>query len=124
MAKSALRQAHRSTTPADEGSGLSEQDRTEIAELTNIVDRRVARRIRTQRLKSGMTLQALAQEIGVAFQQAHKYERGQSRGSAGRLFHIARVLGAPIAYFFQLDDEPHASEHPSAPDGSDRPQPS
>jgi Putative Flp pilus-assembly TadE/G-like/Helix-turn-helix len=57
-----------------------------------------------------MTLQALAQEIGVAFQQAHKYERGQSRISAGRLFHIAKTLDTPITYFFLTDDEAKALE--------------
>jgi transcriptional regulator with XRE-family HTH domain len=33
--------------------------------------------------------------IGVSYQQAHKYERGVNRVSAGRLFEIARALNAP-----------------------------
>ena len=51
-----------------------------------------------------MTQQRLAQLIGVAFQQAHKYEHGISRISAGRLYHIATALDAPIAYFFEDDN--------------------
>jgi transcriptional regulator with XRE-family HTH domain len=34
-------------------------------------------------------------------QQAHKYERGINRVSAGRLFEIARVLGVPVGHFFE-----------------------
>ena len=34
-------------------------------------------------------------------QQAHKYERGINRVSAGRLFEIARALSAPITYFYE-----------------------
>jgi transcriptional regulator with XRE-family HTH domain len=69
-------------------------------ELAKLIDRRVAHRIREQRLRLGMTQQQLAQIIGVAFQQAHKYERGISRVSAGRLYNIATALQAPIGYFF------------------------
>ena len=61
-------------------------------ELARIIDRRVARRIRERRLGIGMTQHQLARIIGVAFQQAHKYERGISRVSAGRLYHIATAL--------------------------------
>lgn len=75
-----------------------------ISEPVQLVDLRVARRIRERRLRIGMTQQMLAQLIGVAFQQAHKYERGLSRISAGRLFHIATALRAPLAYFFLRDE--------------------
>jgi transcriptional regulator with XRE-family HTH domain len=73
--------------------------------FARIIDRRVARRIRERRLHIGMTQHQLARIIGVAFQQAHKYERGISRISAGRL-HIATALGTPIAYFFAADVHP------------------
>ncbi len=54
----------------------------------------------------GLTQQQLADLIGVTYQQAHKYERGINRVSAGRLFEIARVLSVPISYFFDgLDDQ-------------------
>jgi transcriptional regulator with XRE-family HTH domain len=73
-------------------------------ELDRMIDRRVARRIRERRLRIGMTQQQLARIIGVAFQQTHKYERGISRVSAGRLYHIATALQAPIDYFFATED--------------------
>ena len=49
----------------------------------------------------GLTQQQLAEMIGVTYQQAHKYERGVNRVSAGRLFEIARALSAPITYFYE-----------------------
>ena len=49
----------------------------------------------------GLTQQQLADMIGVTYQQAHKYERGINRVSAGRLYEIARVLNAPITYFYE-----------------------
>ncbi len=69
------------------------------SELARSVDLRVARHIRAQRLRIGMTQQKLAELIGVAFQQAHKYEHGLSRVSAGRLYQIKVVFETPITYF-------------------------
>ena len=74
------------------------------SELARLIDLRVARRIRERRRMIGMTQQRLAEAIGVAFQQAHKYECGRSRISAGRLYHIAAALKAPITYFFAPEE--------------------
>jgi transcriptional regulator with XRE-family HTH domain len=53
----------------------------------------------------GLTQQQLADLIGVTYQQAHKYERGINRVSAGRLYELARVLSVDVGFFFQgLDD--------------------
>ncbi|MCG7360661.1 helix-turn-helix domain-containing protein [Roseomonas sp. ACRSG] len=49
----------------------------------------------------GLSQQQLATMIGVTYQQAHKYERGMNRISAGRLFEIGIVLGVPVAWFFE-----------------------
>lgn len=64
------------------------------------VDRHVGARIRERRLLLGMSQQQLAEAIGVTYQQAHKYERGLNRISAGRLYGIAQVLGVPVSWFF------------------------
>ncbi len=54
----------------------------------------------------GLSQQQLAQMIGVTYQQAHKYERGLNRISAGRLYEIALVLNVPVSWFFEgLDTE-------------------
>jgi len=83
--------------------------------LARIIDLRVARRIRERRLRIGMTQQNLAAIIGVAFQQAHKYERGISRVTAGQLYHIAMALQAPITYFFAAEDETTAPDEKTRP---------
>ncbi|HZK91134.1 MAG TPA: helix-turn-helix transcriptional regulator [Stellaceae bacterium] len=73
---------------------------------TQDIDHHVGARVRERRIMLGFTQQQLADLIGVTYQQAHKYERGINRISAGRLFEIARVLSVPINYFFDgLDGE-------------------
>ncbi len=67
---------------------------------TAAIDDHVGARIRERRIMLGLTQQQLAEMIGVTYQQAHKYERGINRVSAGRLYEIARVLNAPITYFY------------------------
>ena len=58
------------------------------------VDHYVSLRIRQRRIMLGLTQQQMAELIGVTYQQAHKYERGLNRISAGRLYEIAQVLSA------------------------------
>ena len=80
---------------------------------TQDIDRHVGSRIRERRIMLGLTQQQLADLIGVTYQQAHKYERGINRVSAGRLWEIARVLTVPVSYFFEgIDDE---RDHAASP---------
>src|SRR5690242_21902143 len=72
----------------------------------NHIDELVAGRIKARRLLAGLSQTELAAKIGVTFQALQKYETGENRVSAGRLWRIADVLGADIAYFFQ--DRPRA----------------
>ena len=65
------------------------------------IERHVGLRIRQRRILLGLTQQQLAEMIGVTYQQAHKYERGVNRISAGRLYEIARVLGVEVGHFFE-----------------------
>jgi transcriptional regulator with XRE-family HTH domain len=67
---------------------------------TQDIDRHVGARVRERRIMLGLTQQQLADLIGVTYQQAHKYERGINRVSAGRLYEIAQVLSVPVGYFF------------------------
>ena len=65
------------------------------------VDRFVSLKIRQRRIMLGLTQQQMAELIGVTYQQAHKYETGINRISAGRLYQIARALGVEISHFFE-----------------------
>jgi transcriptional regulator with XRE-family HTH domain len=69
------------------------------------IDRYVGARMRERRIMLGLTQQQMAELIGVTYQQAHKYETGINRISAGRLYQIAQALGVEISYFFE-DVEP------------------
>jgi transcriptional regulator with XRE-family HTH domain len=77
----------------------------------NAADRHVGSRIRERRVMMGLSQQQLARMIGVTYQQAHKYERGLNRISAGRLFEISQVLGVTVSWFFEgLAATPEAME--------------
>lgn len=77
----------------------------------SIADHHAGARIRERRVMLGLSQQQLAQMIGVTYQQAHKYERGLNRISAGRLYEIALVLNVPVSWFFEgLDTETPATE--------------
>ncbi len=71
------------------------------APRAGLADRHVGTRIRERRIMLGLSQQQLAVMIGVTYQQAHKYERGLNRISAGRLYDIAGVLNVPISWFFE-----------------------
>jgi transcriptional regulator with XRE-family HTH domain len=73
---------------------------------TQQIDRHVGARIRERRTMLGLTQQQLADLIGVTYQQAHKYERGINRVSAGRLFEMAQVLGVSVTFFYEGLDTP------------------
>ena len=44
---------------------------------------------------------ALADKLGVSFQQIQKYERGENRVGASRLWEFSQFLEVPISYFFE-----------------------
>jgi ribosome-binding protein aMBF1 (putative translation factor) len=73
------------------------------ADLAQLIDKLVAKRIRTRRIDKGLTQQVLAQRVGVASQQIHKYESGISRITAGRLLQIAEALDFSVVDFFDFN---------------------
>ncbi|MCW8835960.1 MAG: helix-turn-helix domain-containing protein [Rhodospirillales bacterium] len=74
------------------------------------IDRYVGLRIRERRIMLGLTQQDLADQIGVTYQQAHKYEKGINRISAGRLYEIARVLGTGVGHFYEGLEQTNSGE--------------
>ena len=98
--------AHRADGPRSSSSSETDASQRAVVSArrstsrTQDIDRHVGARIRERRIMLGLTQQQLADLIGVTYQQAHKYERGINRVSAGRLFEVAQVLGVPVSYFF------------------------
>ncbi len=89
------------------GQGVYHHDEgaAEAKRLAQEVDRLVGQRIRERRLARGITQQGLAKALGISYQQVQKYENGTNRISAGRLFVLARLLGADVADFFPAKGE-------------------
>ncbi len=91
------------------------------------LDIHVGQKLRQRRLMLGLTQEKLGGILGLTFQQVQKYERGQNRVSASRLFEIARALRVPVTYFF--DDAPDMvmagglSDQKQAPIGNELPRP-
>lgn len=65
------------------------------------VDIYVGMRVRERRTEIGVATNRLVAELGVSFQQIQKYERGENRISASRLFHIAKALQVQPHFFFE-----------------------
>jgi transcriptional regulator with XRE-family HTH domain len=65
------------------------------------VDIYIGVRIRSLRLQLGMSQKALAEKLGIKFQQVQKYEAGSNRVSAARLFDICDFFGVSLASMFE-----------------------
>jgi transcriptional regulator with XRE-family HTH domain len=77
------------------------------------IDRIVGARMRERRMMLGLTQQQMAELIGVTYQQAHKYEKGINRISAGRLRSIAKALGVEVGFFFESAEAGQSGSKPS-----------
>lgn len=64
------------------------------------IDRHVGKRIRLRRTLIGMSQEKLAQCLNITFQQVQKYEGGNNRVSASRLFDVAKIMDVPVGFFF------------------------
>jgi transcriptional regulator with XRE-family HTH domain len=83
------------------------------------VDTVVGTRLRLRRRMLDMSQQELADALHIAQQQLQKYETGQNRISASRLYEAARILNAPVAWFYEGLADPVAEESLQALVGMD-----
>jgi len=81
------------------------------------VDVYVGRRMADRRTQLGVTQQMLAKVVGVSFQAIQKYEAGEVRISASRLYDISKNLGVPPSYFF--DGYQNGAERPKPTSGTE-----
>lgn len=65
------------------------------------IDVHVGIRVRGRRHELGMSQSALAETLGMSFQQVQKYERGANRVSASVLWEMSEAMEVPIAYFYE-----------------------
>lgn len=73
---------------------------TDRRKRSRMLDAEVGQAIRYHRKNAKMTLQGLADKLGIAYQQVQKYETGVNRVGAGRLMEIAEILNIPVASLF------------------------
>jgi DNA-binding transcriptional regulator YiaG len=64
------------------------------------IDAQVGRKIRALRGERNFSQAALAERVGVTFQQIQKYESGANRVGASKLYEIARALDVDASVFF------------------------
>src|SRR3981189_2818696 len=73
------------------------------------LDAMVGAKIRMFRINRGMSQTALAERVGVSFQQVQKYEKGANRVRGSRLSQIASVLGIAVGELFESSQEKTAA---------------
>ena len=79
------------------------------------VDIHVGKRLRLRRTLLGLSQEAIANAIGVTFQQVQKYERGINRMGSSRLYDFSKILTIPVSYFFEEMEK--GTSHSSALSG-------
>lgn len=78
----------------------------------NPVDVHVGNRIRLRRTLLGYSQQFMASKLGLTFQQVQKYEKGDNRVGASRLFDISKVLKVSMDFFFEDMDKEIEQQSP------------
>ena len=65
------------------------------------IDMHVGKRVRFKRKMMGLTQSDLGEKVSLTFQQIQKYEKGENRISASKLFQIAQILSTNVSFFFE-----------------------
>ena len=65
------------------------------------IDKKIGKKIREIRKALGLSQIALAERVGISFQQIQKYETGTSKISVLRLQQISKALDTHINIFFE-----------------------
>jgi transcriptional regulator with XRE-family HTH domain len=94
-----------------EMGSISFKRRTVIVDGPDPIDQHVGGQLRLRRAQAGLTQTELGAKVGLSFQAVQKYETGENRISASRLYQLARILEVPLSFFFEgLDATGHAAE--------------
>jgi transcriptional regulator with XRE-family HTH domain len=79
------------------------------------IDISIGNQIRKRRHLLGLSQTDLANKVGVTFQQIQKYEKGQNKIMASRLFKLSKILNLNISYFFEnVSQESNTLKEPEA----------
>ncbi|WP_421896406.1 helix-turn-helix domain-containing protein [Marinoscillum sp.] len=75
-----------------------------VKPYANPIDIEVGKKLRIIRRLRNFSQPALAEEVGISFQQIQKYENGKNRISASRLYSFSQILEVDINEFFSAQD--------------------
>ncbi len=78
----------------------------------NPIDVYVGCRIRERRTFLKISQEEMGEILGISYQQIQKYEKGDNRISASRLWDLAQVLEVSVEYFFAGMDKETVSRSP------------
>ncbi|GAB4071710.1 helix-turn-helix transcriptional regulator [Ancylobacter sonchi] len=70
-------------------------------ESTRLLDIEIGRRLRSARMQAGLSMETLAERLGISYQQIQKYERGTNRVASSTLIPISRELGTTPAQLLE-----------------------
>jgi transcriptional regulator with XRE-family HTH domain len=114
------------TTMSPETSGSHEHGRHARHEprspvpARDPVDVHIGARLRLRRRALGQSQSELARQLSVTYQQVCKYEAGENRISAAKLFLASDVLSCPISFFFEGLSRNGYSPSPSEREAGER----
>jgi transcriptional regulator with XRE-family HTH domain len=67
--------------------------------------------LKKYRLAANMSQMALAEKIGISYQQLQKYEKGIDNISISRLYQISNALKVPIRNLFEIEEPEKVAEN-------------
>lgn len=70
------------------------------------IDTHIGTQLRTLRSHRKLSLERLAQELDVSYQQVQKYQNGDTRMSGSKLYRASLALDAPVSALFNGLPEP------------------
>lgn len=71
------------------------------ARKADLIDKHVGRRLRDRRRTLDLSQQDIANILNISYQQVQKYESGQNRISAGRLYLLAHIMKTEVSHFYE-----------------------
>ena len=80
------------------------------SDMYHPIDLHVGKRVRFKRKMMGLTQTDLGERVGLTFQQIQKYEKGENRISASKLYQIAQILDTNVSFFFDDYNEAHKEQ--------------
>ncbi len=66
-----------------------------------MIDKHIGSRLRIRRKALNLSQESLSLDLGVSFQQIQKYECGENRISASKIYELSKILRISPYFFFE-----------------------